>query len=178
MPGWISEGRNFSREAARTCISRGCECDRLPGAMKCQSMPLSLHQASMALQVNSVPLSETIEPGLPRCATNSSRTLFTSLAPARAVLAAWMNGYNNVRPNSRPAASHRASLPITVFVDRNGLWRCATPAAPHPPVRPFGTNVTRTLPVGEELALTSVNLQIPADNKHQLSSICLQRMAE
>jgi hypothetical protein len=37
----------------------------LPGAMKCQSMPLSLHQASMALQVNSEPLSETIDPGLP-----------------------------------------------------------------------------------------------------------------
>ena len=41
----------------------------LPGAMKCQSMPMSLHQASMALQVNSVPLSETIEPGLPRRST-------------------------------------------------------------------------------------------------------------
>jgi hypothetical protein len=26
----------------------------LPGAMKCQSMPMSLHQASLALQVNSV----------------------------------------------------------------------------------------------------------------------------
>lgn len=36
----------------------------LPGAMKCQSMALSLHQASIALQVNSVPLFETIEPGL------------------------------------------------------------------------------------------------------------------
>jgi hypothetical protein len=34
--------------------------------MKCQSMALSLHQASIALQVNSVPLSETIEHGLPR----------------------------------------------------------------------------------------------------------------
>ena len=43
----------------------------LPGAMKCQSMPVSLHQASMALQVNSVPLSETIEPGLPRRSTIS-----------------------------------------------------------------------------------------------------------
>src|ERR1700730_16662555 len=32
-------------------------------------MPVSLHQASMALQVNSVPLSETIEPGAPRRAT-------------------------------------------------------------------------------------------------------------
>jgi hypothetical protein len=42
----------------------------LPGAMKCQSMPVSLHQASMALQVNSMPpLSETIEPGLPRRST-------------------------------------------------------------------------------------------------------------
>ncbi|MGX1350487.1 hypothetical protein AB7M49_004063 [Bradyrhizobium elkanii] len=41
----------------------------VPGAMKCQSMPVSLHQASMALQVNSVPLSETIELGLPRHAT-------------------------------------------------------------------------------------------------------------
>ncbi len=41
----------------------------LPGAMKCQSRPVSLHQASIALQVNSVPLSETIEPGLPRCST-------------------------------------------------------------------------------------------------------------
>ena len=37
--------------------------------MKCQSTPVSLHQASMALQVNSVPLSETIEPGLPRRST-------------------------------------------------------------------------------------------------------------
>ena len=36
------------------------------GAEKCQSMLVSLHQASMALQVNSVPLSETIMPGLPR----------------------------------------------------------------------------------------------------------------
>src|SRR6185312_10709712 len=41
----------------------------LPGAMKCQLMLVSLHQASMALQVNSVPLSETIEPGLPRPST-------------------------------------------------------------------------------------------------------------
>src|SRR6476659_2996793 len=30
----------------------------LPGAMKCQSMTVSLHQLSIALQVNSVPLSE------------------------------------------------------------------------------------------------------------------------
>ncbi|MCP1909543.1 hypothetical protein J2R96_002023 [Bradyrhizobium elkanii] len=30
----------------------------LPGAMKCQSMPVSLHQTSMALQVSSVPLSD------------------------------------------------------------------------------------------------------------------------
>lgn len=40
-----------------------------PAAMKCQSISVSLHQASMALQVNSVPLPETIEPGLPRRST-------------------------------------------------------------------------------------------------------------
>ncbi|PWE77300.1 hypothetical protein XF30_11550 [Bradyrhizobium sp. SUTN9-2] len=34
--------------------------------MKCQSMAASLHQASMALQVNSVPWSDAIIPGLPR----------------------------------------------------------------------------------------------------------------
>src|SRR5216684_1487965 len=38
----------------------------LPGAMKCQVMPFSCAQASMAFDVNSVPLSETIIPGLPR----------------------------------------------------------------------------------------------------------------
>jgi hypothetical protein len=37
--------------------------------MKCQLTPAFLHQTSMALQMNSVPLSETIEPGLPRRAT-------------------------------------------------------------------------------------------------------------
>jgi hypothetical protein len=45
----------------------------LAGAMKCQSMLVSLHQASMALQVSSVPLSETIEPGLPRREATLSR---------------------------------------------------------------------------------------------------------
>lgn len=39
----------------------------LPGAMKRQSIPVSLHHAIMALQVNSVP--ETIEPSLPRRST-------------------------------------------------------------------------------------------------------------
>ena len=44
-------------------------CIGFPGAMKCQSMAVSLLQASMALQVNSVPWSDTIMPGLPRRAT-------------------------------------------------------------------------------------------------------------
>jgi hypothetical protein len=35
--------------------------------MKCQAMLWSSAQASMAFDVNSVPLSETIIPGLPRC---------------------------------------------------------------------------------------------------------------
>jgi hypothetical protein len=42
---------------------------RLASAMKCQSMAAPLHQASMALQANSVPWSDTIIPGLPRCLT-------------------------------------------------------------------------------------------------------------
>jgi hypothetical protein len=41
-------------------------CVGFPGAMKCQAIWLSSDQVSMALQVNSVPLSETIMPGLPR----------------------------------------------------------------------------------------------------------------
>ena len=41
-------------------------CIGLPGAMKCQTTLLSCAQASMAFEVNSVPLSETIMPGLPR----------------------------------------------------------------------------------------------------------------
>jgi hypothetical protein len=39
----------------------------LPGATKCQVMLSSSAQASMALDVNSVPLSETIIPGLRGC---------------------------------------------------------------------------------------------------------------
>lgn len=39
----------------------------LPGAMKCQVMLCSSAQASMAFDVNSLPFSETIIPGLPRC---------------------------------------------------------------------------------------------------------------
>jgi hypothetical protein len=41
-------------------------CIGFPGAMKCQAGALSCAQASMAREVNSVPLSETIIPGLPR----------------------------------------------------------------------------------------------------------------
>jgi hypothetical protein len=40
-------------------------CIGLPGAMKCQSILCPSDQAGMTLQVNSVPLSETIMPGLP-----------------------------------------------------------------------------------------------------------------
>src|SRR5271170_1441795 len=41
-------------------------CIGFPGAMKCQTTLLSCAQANMAFEVNSVPLSETIMPGLPR----------------------------------------------------------------------------------------------------------------
>ena len=41
----------------------------LRGAMKRQSIPVSLHQGSMALQAYALRLSETIEPGMSRRAT-------------------------------------------------------------------------------------------------------------
>jgi len=41
-------------------------CIGFPGAMKCQTILLSCAQPSMALEMNSVPLSETIMLGLPR----------------------------------------------------------------------------------------------------------------
>jgi hypothetical protein len=45
-------------------------CIGFPGAMKCHTILLSCAQASMALEVNSVPLSDTITPGLPRRSTS------------------------------------------------------------------------------------------------------------
>jgi hypothetical protein len=58
-------------------LATGKKSGAMSRAMKCQLIPAFLHQTSMALQVktsmalqvNSVPLSETIEPGLPRRAT-------------------------------------------------------------------------------------------------------------
>ena len=46
-------------------------CIGFPGAMKCQITLLSCAQANMAFEVNSVPLSETIMPGLPRRLINA-----------------------------------------------------------------------------------------------------------
>ena len=46
-------------------------CIGFPGAMKCQTTLLSCAQANMALEVNSVPLSETIMQGLPRRLINA-----------------------------------------------------------------------------------------------------------
>ena len=46
-------------------------CIGFPGALKCQTTLLSCAQANMAFEVNSVPLSETIMPGLPRRLINA-----------------------------------------------------------------------------------------------------------
>src|ERR1700722_14659624 len=54
-------------------------CIGFPGAMKCQTTLLSCAQANMAFEVNSVPLSETIMPGLPRRLINA----VSSRAPRR-----------------------------------------------------------------------------------------------
>src|SRR5271166_6819781 len=52
-------------------------CMGLPGAMKCQVSLLSRAHASMAFEVNSVPLSETIMPGLPRLSTSADSSRAT-----------------------------------------------------------------------------------------------------
>jgi putative transposase len=79
-----------------------------------------------------------------------NETLFTSLAQARAVLAAWKDDYNNVRPHSAlgnlsPTEYADRSAPGT---QRGGALRYAEGSAPRPvaPPSPMGSNVARTLP--------------------------------
>jgi hypothetical protein len=56
---------------AHPALSQKPFCIGFAGAMKCQAIWWSSDQVSMALQVNSVPLSETIMPGLPRRAISA-----------------------------------------------------------------------------------------------------------
>jgi putative transposase len=80
-----------------------------------------------------------------------NETLFTSLAQVRAVLAAWKNDYNNVRPHSALGnltpieyADRSASGP-----QRGGALRYIGGSAPRPvaPPSPMGSNVIGTLPI-------------------------------
>jgi len=80
-----------------------------------------------------------------------NETLFTSLAQVRAVLAAWKDDYNNVRPHSA-----LGNLTPTEYADRStpgpqrgGALRYTTGSAPHPvaPPSPMGSNVTGILPI-------------------------------
>ena len=80
-----------------------------------------------------------------------NETLFTSLAQARAVLAAWKDDYNNVRPHSAlgnlsPVEYADRSAPEP---QRGGALRYTEGSAPRPvaPPSPMGSNVTRTLPI-------------------------------
>ena len=78
-----------------------------------------------------------------------NETLFTSLARARAVLAAWMNDYNNVRPRSAlgdPTPSEFADR-SACRPHRAGALRYARGSAPRPVASPspLGSNVTETL---------------------------------
>jgi hypothetical protein len=64
--------RNSVSFSSSSCIrplklSQKPFCIGFPGAMKCQTIWCSCAQESMAFEVNSVPLSETTMPGLPRC---------------------------------------------------------------------------------------------------------------
>jgi putative transposase len=81
-----------------------------------------------------------------------NETLFTSLAQARAVLAAWKDDYNNVRPHSS-----LGDLTPSEFIDRSACrpqrgeaLRYAGGSAPRPVASPspLGSNVTGTLLIG------------------------------
>ena len=78
-----------------------------------------------------------------------NETLFTSLAHARAVLAAWQRDYNEVRPhgsvgNLTPAAYARLSAPA---MQRDGTLRAIGGSAPRPvaPPSPVGSDAEQTL---------------------------------
>lgn len=81
-----------------------------------------------------------------------NETLFTSLAQARAVLAAWKDDYNDVRPHSA-----LGDLTPSEFIDRSACrpqrgeaLRYAGGSAPRPVASPspLGSNVTGTLLIG------------------------------
>ena len=81
-----------------------------------------------------------------------NETLFTSLAQARAVLAAWKDDYNNVRPHSS-----LGDLTPSEFIDRSACrpqrgeaLRYAGGSAPRPVASPspLGSNVTGTPLIG------------------------------
>jgi putative transposase len=80
-----------------------------------------------------------------------NETLFTSLAHARAELAAWKDDYNTVRPHSgisnlAPAIFARNSAAAT---QQDGALRSTTGSAPHPVASPSqpGSNQSGTLPI-------------------------------
>ena len=80
-----------------------------------------------------------------------NETLLTSLTQARAVLAAWKDDYNHVRPHSA-----LSNLTPVEYADRSapgpqrgGALRYTEGSAPRPvaPPSPLGSNVTATLPI-------------------------------
>jgi putative transposase len=81
-----------------------------------------------------------------------NETLFTSLAHARAALAAWRDDYNMVRPHSAignqpPAVYARLGAPM---MQRDGTLDLSGGSAPHPVAPParMGSNAERTLLLG------------------------------
>jgi putative transposase len=80
-----------------------------------------------------------------------NETLFTSLAQVRAVLTAWKDDYNDVRPHSAlgnltPSEYAERSVPGP---QRGGSLRYTEGSAPRPvaPPSPLGSNVTGILPI-------------------------------
>jgi putative transposase len=81
-----------------------------------------------------------------------NKTLFTSIAQARAVLAAWKDDYNMVRPHSAlgnlTPAEYVGRSALTP--QRGGALRYVEGSAPRSvaPPSPMGSNATGTLPIG------------------------------
>jgi hypothetical protein len=80
-----------------------------------------------------------------------NETRFTSLVQTRAVLAAWKDDCNNVRPHSA-LANLTPNLSIAVLADHNGALRYAGGSTPRPVASPspLGPNVTETILLADE----------------------------
>jgi len=141
----------FVAQAAIEALAKPL-CMGFPGAMKCQATVLSCAQASMARDVNSVPLSETIGLGLPRRSTSAvssraARRPERGVGDGRQAFARHVvDDIENAEPSAvgelivrevrRPASVLPEPRPGSAF---GFPWRAVAPAACEPQRRPPAT---------------------------------------